>query len=144
MSITVTRAELGDADEIFAAEHEYIDCPWTREQITAAILAENCVFLSARDQSGFCGYVSGDIVLDECEINNIAVVLGSRRCGVADRLLDTLIGELVARKVKSVFLLVREGNEPAISLYLKHGFVSVGRRKNYYKGCDAIIMRLSL
>jgi ribosomal-protein-alanine N-acetyltransferase len=55
-----------------------------------------------------------------------------------------LLEEFKERKVKEVFLEVRESNFPAIKLYYKLGFKEIGRRKGYYKGEDALIMKLTL
>lgn len=141
--ITVRQAEKFDAPGIAALERSCIDCPWTESQIAEEIDSD-AVFLVAESGGEFCGYVSGEVICDECEISNIAVVNSHRRKGVGKTLLTALISELSARDVKSVFLLVREGNIPAISLYTSLGFTQVGQRKNYYKGQHAQIMRLNL
>ena len=55
--------------------------------------------------------------------------------------------DTVASLITAFLMLeVRAGNEPAIALYRKHGFVEVGRRKNYYEKPreDAILMTLVL
>lgn len=35
-------------------------------------------------------------------------------------------------------------NLPAIGMYKKHGFVTLGRRPKYYNGVDAITMKKEL
>ena len=67
-----------------------------------------------------------------------------RRRGAGYALFSALIAEVKARGVKSVFLLVRSDNAAAIALYGKCGFIKVGERPRYYKGKDALIMRLNL
>ncbi|MCH5155690.1 MAG: ribosomal protein S18-alanine N-acetyltransferase [Clostridiales bacterium] len=141
--ISVRRAEKADAPIIAQAERAYIDCPWTEGQIEQEIDG-GAVFLVAEIDGEFCGYVSGEVTADECEISNIAVTEAHRRKGVGKTLLTALLSEISARNVKSVYLLVRDGNTPAIMLYQSLGFTDVGRRKNYYKGKDALIMRLNL
>lgn len=141
--ITVRKAEKSDAKYIAALEQSCIDCPWTESQIASEIDSD-AVFLVAESNGAFCGYVSGEVTCDECEISNIAVESLYRRMGVGKALLSALLSELTRRDVKSVFLLVRDGNIPAISLYNSFGFTQVGQRKNYYKGKDAQIMRLNL
>lgn len=143
IGMTVRKATSLDARNIAAAERAYIDCPWTESQIEDEIDGD-AVFLVAESCGEFCGYVSGRVVDDECEISNIAVMEAYRRCGVGKALLTALIGELAVRGVNSVFLLVRDGNTPAMALYQNCGFILVGRRPNYYKGKDALIMRLNL
>jgi ribosomal-protein-alanine N-acetyltransferase len=43
-----------------------------------------------------------------------------------------------------MFLEVVADNEPAKTLYSRHGFDTVGLRRGYYKGQDALIMRAPL
>ena len=67
---------------------------------------------------------------------------GCRRQGVADALVTGLLHRAAAIGLATVTLEVRQSNAPAIALYHKHGFVPVGRRKNYYTAPteDAILM----
>ena len=141
--ITLRKAQKPDAKSIAALEQASIDCPWTESQIAEEI-DSGAVFLVAENNGEFCGYVSGEITCDECEISNIAVEVAHRRKGVGKALLTELLNELNRLEVKNVFLLVRDGNVPAISLYTSLGFTRVGLRKNYYKGKDALIMRINL
>ncbi|OGH00251.1 MAG: hypothetical protein A2600_07185 [Candidatus Lambdaproteobacteria bacterium RIFOXYD1_FULL_56_27] len=64
------------------------------------------------------------------EILKLAVTPASRRQGWAERLIGTLV-EKIGPQTK-VWLELRESNLPAQTLYLKQGFVSIGRRKQYY------------
>ena len=41
--------------------------------------------------------------------------------------------------VNKIFLEVREKNAPAISLYIKNGFVKISERKNYYGDENAVV-----
>lgn len=141
--ITLRKANKSDAHIIAALEHAYIDCPWTESQIAEEIERSIAVFYVAECDGEVCGYVSGEVTADECEISNIAVSELHRRKGVGKALLTALLDE-VALNVTSVFLMVRDGNTPAIALYQSLGFTRVGLRKNYYKGQDALIMRLSM
>jgi [ribosomal protein S18]-alanine N-acetyltransferase len=81
----------------------------------------------------------GDV---EAEVHTIGVLPSEQGAGVGTALLRVLLiraDELDA----PVFLEVRTDNEPAISLYEKHGFVQVGFRRRYYQpsGADAYTMR---
>jgi ribosomal-protein-alanine N-acetyltransferase len=85
------------------------------------------------------------IVIDEAEILQFWVENNSKRRGLGLYLLNYILTELRQRfHVLRVFLEVRDGNKPAINLYLKLGFVEVGRRQNYYNvdtwQFDALIM----
>ena len=50
-----------------------------------------------------------------------------------------------AAGARRMFLEVDAGNEPAIRLYRKGGFIDAGLRKGYYRdGADAVVMALDL
>ena len=142
--IAVRRADIGDASAVADAERKYIDCPWTKEQIEREISDGASVFLVAEDDGAFCGYLSGTVAADECEISNIAVEFECRRRGIGTMLFETLLSEIRSRGVNTVFLLVRSDNVSALALYGKLGFARVGSRRGYYKNGDAVIMRLDL
>lgn len=75
----------------------------------------------------------------EREILNIAVGVEFRRLGIGSMLL-----EHEAARGTTVFLEVREKNQPALYLYRKIGFTEVSRRLEYYDSPveSAIVMRL--
>ena len=120
--------------------------PWSGELFRAALDCPDTALLAAEKEDGaVLGYAVLSAVLDEGNLDNIAVAPHCRRQGVADALLSALIR--FDRTSLSVLLLeVRASNFPAIALYEKHGFVPVGRRKNYYESPreDALLMTLDL
>lgn len=80
---------------------------------------------------------------DDAELIRIAVDKSFRQRGVGRKLLDELITETEKRNIKDIFLEVRVGNIPAVSMYRAAGFTDAGVRKNYYSEPkeDALIMR---
>ena len=120
--------------------------PWSGELFRAALENPHTNLLLAEgEDGGVLGYAVLSAVLDEGNLDNIAVDPSCRRRGVADALLSALTG--AGRGHLSVLMLeVRASNLSAIALYEKHGFVPVGRRKNYYDAPreDAILMTLEL
>lgn len=119
--------------------------PWSEALFQAALDNPSvAVLLALGEGGGLLGYAVLSAVLDEGNLDNIAVAPDYRRQGVADALLSALIG--FGREHLSVLMLeVRASNAPAIALYEKHGFTPVGRRKNYYGAPkeDAILMTLT-
>lgn len=77
------------------------------------------------------GFVSAWYVIDEIEINGIAVAEKFRRRGIAGALLERVFKELP--DASACLLEVRESNTAAIALYKKTGFEKAGIRKNFYK-----------
>ncbi|MDE6590744.1 MAG: ribosomal protein S18-alanine N-acetyltransferase [Oscillospiraceae bacterium] len=118
--------------------------PWSAEIFRAALDNPGVAILLALGEDGaVLGYAVLSVVLDEGNLDNIAVAPEARRRGVADALLSALTG-FGRDRLSALMLEVRASNAPAIALYEKHGFASVGRRKNYYDAPkeDAILMTL--
>ena len=118
--------------------------PWSEELFRVALECPDTALLAAeKEDGGVLGYAVLSAVLDEGSLDNIAVAPYCRRQGVADALLSALT-DFGRGRLSVLFLEVRSSNLPAITLYQKHGFVPVGRRKNYYETPreDALLMTL--
>ena len=130
--MTITEVKPNHLNDIEEIENNCFSMPWSRRALESQMNAENCVFLTAVDNEGaVMGYIGLMFVLDEGYISNVAVAPEFRRRGIADALILALI-EKMKYKLSFLTLEVRESNIPAISLYEKHGFKTVGLRKNYY------------
>lgn len=118
--------------------------PWSEALFRDALDNPAVAILLAQGKDGgILGYAVLSVILDEGNLDNIAVAPDARRQGVADALLGTVLS--FGREHLSVLTLeVRASNAPAAALYEKHGFAAVGRRKNYYTDPkeDAILMTL--
>ena len=118
--------------------------PWSEELFRGALSSPHaCVLLALAEDGGILGYAVVSAVLDEGNLDNIAVARPARRQGVADALLSALTG-FGRERLSRLMLEVRASNSPAIALYEKHGFAAVGRRKHYYTAPreDAVLMTL--
>ena len=143
MPFQICSAAEADLEAIEAIEVACFSLPWTREQLLSQLPDEQHEFLTAKDDTGaVLGYVGMMTVLDEGYISNVAVRPDCRRRGIADALIRETLDAADRRELAFVTLEVRSGNEAAIALYAKHGFLPVGRRKNYYElpREDAILM----
>ena len=143
MHYSIVSGEMRHIEPILQIEKQCFSVPFTREQLLSQMPDESHVFILAEDDSGeVMGYVGMMYVLDEGYISNVAVAPEFRRMGIANALIDELMR--IASKLDLCFvtLEVRESNAPARSLYKKHGFTDVGRRKKYYTlpTEDAILM----
>ncbi len=118
--------------------------PMNADQIGSLLRSGPTLYLVAR-QSGtreILGSVWVQIVLDEGYVGNVAVHPDCRRCGVGDALLNALDSRAAERQLRFLTLEVRASNEPALSLYRKHGYERVGLRRGYYSEPkeDAVLM----
>lgn len=97
-------------------------------------------FNSAGQMIGYAGAVS---VMDEAEVNRVAVHPLYRTRGIGGACLDRILQRLKNNGVTKAFLEVREANRSAITLYKNHGFRVISKRKNYYQetGENALIMQ---
>ncbi|MBR2302504.1 MAG: ribosomal protein S18-alanine N-acetyltransferase [Clostridia bacterium] len=100
------------------------------------------VFFGIKRNEKVVAYISARIIIDEADINNVAVLPEFRKQGMAQKLVDALAGYCENKGVKKFTLEVNANNTPAKNLYQKMGFVSFGVRKGYYHGEDAEIMWL--
>ena len=133
MELQICDAAERHVPQIEELERVCFSVPWTAEQIRSQLSDAQHVFLAALDASDrVLGYVGMIMVLDEGYIANVAVAPAFRRQGIADRLITRLDEIAQARGLSFMTLEVRAGNDPAIALYKKHGFLPVGLRKNYY------------
>lgn len=145
-------ARICDAEERHIPQMEEIEklcfsMPWTTDQLRSQLHDAQHECIAALDRDGnVLGYVGMMCVLDEGYISNVAVHPRARRQGLADKLISQLVDRARERSLAFVTLEVRAGNEPAVALYRKHGFLPVGRRKNYYSlpKEDAILMTIFL
>ena len=143
--MTVRRATIEDAKEIFAIEMECFSVPWSLDSIETELLNEDKkLYYVIEDTNGVVGYAGAWLVYDEGQITNIAIRPSARRQGFGAKLTSALIEECFKRGMHEIFLEVRIFNLSALSLYRKLGFTVKGMRKNYYSEPkeDAYIMSL--
>lgn len=143
--MTVRRATIEDAKEIFTIEMECFSVPWSLDSIETELVNEDKkLYYVIEDANGVVGYAGAWLVYDEGQITNIAIRPSARRQGFGAKLTSALIEECFKRGMHEIFLEVRISNLSALSLYRQLGFTVKGMRKNYYSEPkeDAYIMSL--
>ena len=96
------------------------------------------------DYQSIIGMICGAVVLDEFQIDNLAVKEDFRRKGVGSALVISGLRASARLGAVTAILEVRASNIAAQRLYRKCGFAVVGRRKNYYRDPDEDALTLSL
>ena len=142
MDYEIINASEKHTEQLEKLEKICFSMPWSRDFLLSQLPDDRHIFIVAAEGEKVLGYVGMMYVLDEGYISNVAVAPECRRKGIADALITELIERCEALELSFVTLEVRAGNAPAISLYEKHGFSPVGKRKNYYDFPkeDAILM----
>lgn len=142
MGYEIIDASLAHVEQLEELEKTCFSMPWTKDFIVSQLPDDRHIFIAAVEDEKVLGYVGMMYIIDEGYISNVAVAPEHRRQGIADALILELLSRCLSLDLSFVTLEVRERNAPAISLYEKHGFSPVGKRKNYYDFPkeDAILM----
>lgn len=131
--IEIREMNFEDIEAVTKIERENFSVPWDETGFLSFMIREGTIFLTAILDGrivGYCGLISA---ADEADITNVSVALDARHQGIGNKLIEKLIKEAEAMRIKKIFLEVRESNIPAISLYNKYNFKQVGLRKDYYE-----------
>ena len=129
-------------EQIARLERECFSSPWSEELLAQELYNDNASYVVAQGEDGsVLGYAGLQVVLDEGDIDNVAVRPDCRRQGIASALLGAF-ERFAQAHLAFLTLEVRASNTPAIALYEAHGFVREGVRKHYYTNPreDAVIM----
>lgn len=118
--------------------------PWSAAEF-ARLLNSAHIFLV----EGPRGFALGRAVASEAELLTIAVAPKAQRQGLGRRLLADFQSQAATRDATRAFLEVAEDNLPALALYQAAGWITDGRRPNYYprqdgSSQDAILMSMAL
>jgi [ribosomal protein S18]-alanine N-acetyltransferase len=134
----------GDAGDIAAMMHVMNDAfdpqfgeAWTAAQCLSTLVLPDCQLLLAKDGEGVCGFAMSRWVFDHQELLMIGVARRLQGQNIGKLLLSETIHRAREAGRTKIFLEVRDGNN-AYDFYLKSGFTTIGRRKNYYKNADGI------
>lgn len=142
--IRVRIAKSSDLDDIYELDVQTFAMPWSKDALSYDILENDNAFVIVAEYEGeFAGYADIWTVLDEADLNSIAVRVDFRRKGIGDAIMLAMTEMLSANGVATINLEVRVSNMPAIKLYKKYGFNECGVRPGYYldNGEDALIMK---
>ncbi len=99
---------------------------------------------SAPELPSVLAYAGYWLMGDEAHIVTLATHPDFRRLGLGEKLLVGLVAAAKGAGARSVTLEVRVSNVAAQALYAKWGFLTVGRRRGYYRdnGEDALLLTL--
>lgn len=127
-------------------EKRCFSCPWELEEYEKSRQRDDFTCLCAYIDGEFAGFLMAFHVLDECHLLDIATDEKFRRRGIGAALIRELMKRAEEKDGGVIYLEVREKNQAARGLYEKLGFVSVGKRKDYYKypTDDAVLYTLIL
>ncbi|MCI1274301.1 MAG: ribosomal protein S18-alanine N-acetyltransferase [Clostridiaceae bacterium] len=143
-SIEIKRLTQENIDDVIEIEKKaYGQHHWSKDSFMTEIANELAKYFAAFDENGkLLGYAGCWQIIEEAHITNVAVSPECQRHHVGEALLNAIIQDCYENGIKYLTLEVRVHNTPAIGLYQKYGFKSLGTRKGYYQDNneDALIM----
>jgi len=137
-----------DLDEVAVVERLAYEFPWSRGNFEDS-LRNGYYGLCMRHVTGtLIGYCVLMPVVDEMHLLNLCVAPQAQGAGAGLTMLREAVRIARAQGLDGLLLEVRPTNHRAIRLYEQFGFVTIGRRKNYYPARhhsreDALVMRFS-
>ncbi len=142
--IYITRMSKEDIEDVAIVEAEaYGKHHWTKSSFYDEMSNNLAKYYVAKTSSGkLTGYAGTWHIIDEGHVTTIAVKNEYQRNHIGEALISQIIDDCYKDGVKYLTLEVRVSNNPAIKLYEKYGFQSLGTRKGYYQDNneDALIM----
>lgn len=140
--INISEMTESDIDTVAQIEKDNFSEPWSEDSFKSQINKDYAINYVVRYLSKPVGYICCDSILGEVNINTVAVDKDFRCLGLGTKLMQKVIHWCKDNNSVLLTLEVRESNKSAISLYKKHGFEIIGKRKNFYSkpNEDALIM----
>ena len=133
--IFITKMTAEDIEDVVRIEAEaYGEHHWAKSSFYDEMNNNLARYYCARTAEGVLAAYAGTWnIIDEAHITTIAVKPEYMRRHIGEALIVKIIQDCYASKLKYLTLEVRESNIPAIELYKKYGFSSLGTRKGYYQ-----------
>ncbi len=120
-------------------------CLWTKKQWQSECNKRGNKVIAMLLNKKIIGIYVVQIIIDEAQINYFSIKENFRQKGYGSQLMTYLIKECEKLNVKKLLLEVSECNLIAESFYCKFNFLTVGKRKKYYKdGADALLKEKKL
>ena len=142
----IRTAEKKDIEDIARIENSCFSVPWSLDAIEQEICENKLAkfFIACDGEDNVVGFIGIWTLIDECQINKVAVLPEKRKLGIGKAILNHVLKLTREQGIKSWYLEVSESNIAAQALYESAGFSGVGIRKKYYIDPveDAVLMNL--
>ena len=142
--IEIHKMQQEDIEAVIQIEEEaYGKHHWAKSSFYDEMSNNLAKYYVAKATDGtIVGYAGSWHIIDEGHVTTIAVKKEYLRNHIGEALMYAIIEDCYKNKIKYLTLEVRVSNIPAIKLYEKYGFKSLGTRKKYYQDNneDALIM----
>lgn len=149
MEVKIETATIKLLDKLFEIEEQCFDQEaFTKRQIGYLLTDYNTVALVAKANTDIAGFIIAQVEIDETlqygHIITMNVAANYRRKHVATRLLQEMEKLLKEKSITECHLEVREDNNPAIKLYQKLGYQTMGKLEKYYGKKHGLYLKKTL
>ena len=133
--IYISKLTKEDIDDVVDIEvSAYGKHHWSKSSFYDEMANKLAKYYAAKTADGeLVGYAGTWHIIDEGHITTIAVKNEFLRNHIGEAIIHKIIEDCYKDMVKYLTLEVRVSNIPAIKLYEKYGFQSLGTRKGYYQ-----------
>lgn len=142
--IFISKMTSEDIEKVVEIEAEaYGNHHWSKSSFYDEMQNNLAKYYVAKTSDGdLVAYAGTWHIIDEGHITTIAVKNSHLRQHIGEALIVKILEDCYKEGIKYLTLEVRVSNTPAIGLYTKYGFNSLGTRKGYYQDNneDALIM----
>lgn len=140
--LSIRRMKRSDIDTVVTMDERNFISPLTPGILESELNREIGYYIVLEKNSEIIGYAGMWEVLGEAHITHVCIDKPYQGEGYGNELMNHLINRCIKRHFFGIILEVRDHNVPAISLYEKYKFKTIGVRKNYYTESneDALIM----
>ena len=142
--VKVLRMAKEDVEDVFHIEELiHPNHHWSKDSFYNEIANNLAYYYCVKNENDkILAYIGIWQILEEAHVTTLGVHPDFRGLQLAQILLIQALKDCYKNMIKYVTLEVRESNVPAISLYEKFLFESIGMRKKYYQdnGENALIM----
>lgn len=142
--VKVLRMTKEDVEDVFHIEELiHPNHHWSKDSFYNEIANNLAYYYCVKNENNkILAYIGVWQILEEAHVTTLGVHPDFRGLQLAQILLIQALKDCYKNMIKYVTLEVRESNVPAISLYEKFLFESIGMRKKYYQdnGENALIM----
>ena len=142
--VSITEIDHKEFELCFELDSNTI-CLWTKKQWEKELEKKGVKVVAIKLEKKIIGIYVIQMIIDEAQINYFSVKEQFRRKGYGSYLMKYLIKQCKKLNIKRLLLEVSETNSIAEVFYSKFNFLTVGRRKSYYRdGTDAVLKEKKL
>ncbi len=134
----ITKVNNSDLTFISNLQKQYFLDDWfySKEELTKFIDNKDVIFIKVIEDKEIIGYLIAYCLTDHIDLYQIIITKSERRKSYGKQLFNCL-----KKYQLPIFCEVEINNKKAINFYLSLGFNKIKTIKNYFKNCDAILMK---